>query len=707
MSLTVTPQPQPNFGDHRFSGFTVPYNAHLAPQQSWGMPPPPPSQMSRGQPHGHPRFDAPAHTAPAMTEYDPYAHQRSPQEQEHEQYQVHPDHFYGGPHTSTQQQQQQQQQAWAGSGPDGSYATVLLPAALETPPGAQFLTPTDPGFDEDLEPAAPPVSIDACSSYETPQPPPPPPPQQQQQQQQAVFDPAVMSINPSALSDLDPNRIRQVLVGIHGHVDTFLRGVEEEAKKKRKASSEPLDETQDQPHHASVDARQQPEAEVEDQFDFEDRQLSALEDHLLDRPRAMLNAKLRAKLKENARTKGKSKVMRKPKTKNKGAEVASQDDPRASDKGKEGQAQVADAGENADESRGDSEAESEEESEVIETPTKVFDSISIVEGDVPSHGWTTDYYGLTDGRKRYGTGIGWETQETEAETPVQHPLQHTAMFVCKQCCLRWKGVSLENRRLFREDNTEERKLHRVPQAAKKGDPGHTRPGCREVHWYLDHDSGKKPCVRGLCDVCVPRNAHNDMKFEDGNDGWCCPPGLAKGFIKQAYKCIMDNCPFITSSLPEMRQHLLSAQKWPHKALVLGLIDRVKKGRFLSELDLEISARLMFIFNDRDAAGKPIVSKSDCTKLDPSQICNPANKAEHAQWLDYMDPPQGRVFHESFAWDASSNCWYQGHWTIGRDENCEPAVLPLHWQVLDARWDPRWGQYFLWPLKPPPKKKRRH
>ncbi|KAM0527330.1 hypothetical protein ACHAPW_000208 [Verticillium nonalfalfae] len=678
MSLTVTPQPQANFGDHRFSGFTVPYNAHLAQQQSWGMPPPPPSQMSRGHPHGHPHFDAPApaHTAPVMTEYDPYAQQRSPQYQEHEQYHLHPDHFYGGPHTSTQQQQQQQQEPWAGPGPDGSYAPVLLPAALETPPGAQFLTPTDPGFGEDLEPAAPPAPTDACSSYETLQPPPPPPPPQQQQQQQAVFDPAVMSINPSALSDLDPNRIRQVLVGIHGHVDTFLRGVEEEANKKRKASSEPLDETQDQAQHASVDARQQPESDVEDQFDFGDRQLSALEDRLSDRPRAMLNAKLMAKLKENARTRGKSNVMRKPKNKNKAAQATSQDDLRDSDKSKEGKGQVADAGDNADEPRGDSEPESEEESEVIETPTKVFDSISIVEGDVPSHGWTTDYYGLTDARKRYGTGIGWETQETEAETPVQHPLQHTAMFVCKKCCLRWKGVSLENRKLFREDNTEERKLHRV--LPKK-----------EIR-----------------DIRAPA-AESDMKFEDGNDGWCCPPGLAKGFIKQAYKCIMDNCPFITSSLPEMRQHLLSAQKWPHKALVLSLIDRVKKGRFLSDLDLEISARLMFIFNDRDAAGKPIVSKSDCTKLDPSQICNPANKAEHAQWLDYMDPPQGRVFHESFAWDASKNCWYQGHWTIGRDENCEPAVLPLHWQLLDARWDPRWGQYFLWPLKPPPKKKRRH
>ncbi|KAM0509693.1 hypothetical protein ACHAPB_001042 [Verticillium nonalfalfae] len=688
MSLTVTPQPQANFGDHRFSGFTVPYNAHLAQQQSWGMPPPPPSQMSRGHPHGHPHFDAPApaHTAPVMTEYDPYAQQRSPQYQEHEQYHLHPDHFYGGPHTSTQQQQQQQQEPWAGPGPDGSYAPVLLPAALETPPGAQFLTPTDPGFGEDLEPAAPPAPTDACSSYETLQPPPPPPPPQQQQQQQAVFDPAVMSINPSALSDLDPNRIRQVLVGIHGHVDTFLRGVEEEANKKRKASSEPLDETQDQAQHASVDARQQPESDVEDQFDFGDRQLSALEDRLSDRPRAMLNAKLMAKLKENARTRGKSNVMRKPKNKNKAAQATSQDDLRDSDKSKEGKGQVADAGDNADEPRGDSEPESEEESEVIETPTKVFDSISIVEGDVPSHGWTTDYYGLTDARKRYGTGIGWETQETEAETPVQHPLQHTAMFVCKKCCLRWKGVSLENRKLFREDNTEERKLHRVPP-------------------LTDFDSPKLP-KKEIRDIRAPA-AESDMKFEDGNDGWCCPPGLAKGFIKQAYKCIMDNCPFITSSLPEMRQHLLSAQKWPHKALVLSLIDRVKKGRFLSDLDLEISARLMFIFNDRDAAGKPIVSKSDCTKLDPSQICNPANKAEHAQWLDYMDPPQGRVFHESFAWDASKNCWYQGHWTIGRDENCEPAVLPLHWQLLDARWDPRWGQYFLWPLKPPPKKKRRH
>ncbi|EEY15773.1 predicted protein [Verticillium alfalfae VaMs.102] len=633
MSLTVTPQPQANFGDHRFSGFTVPYNAHLAQQQSWGMPPPPPSQMSRGQPHGHPHFDAPApaHTAPVMTEYDPYAQQRSPQYQEHEQYHLHPDHFYGSPHTSTQQQQQQQQEPWVGSGPDGSYAPVLLPAALETPPGAQH-----------------------CNFAAAPPPPPPQQQQQQQQQQQAVFDSAVMSIDPSALSDLDPNRIRQVLVGIHGHVDTFLRGIEEEANKKRKASSEPLDETQDLAQHASVDARQQPEADVEDPFDSDDRHLSALEDRLSDRPRAMLNAKLMAKLKENARTRGNSNVMRKPKNKNKAAQARSQDDPRDSDKSKEGKGQVADVGDNADEPRGDSEPESEEESEVIETPTKVFDSISIVEGDVPSHGWTTDYYGLTDARKRYGTGIGWETQETEAETPVQHPLQHTAMFVCKKCCLRWKGVSLENRKLFREDNTEERKLHRVPQAAKKGDPGHTRPGCREVHWYLDHDSGKKPCVRGLCE-----------------------------------------------------QHLLSAQKWPHKALVLSLIDRVKKGRFLSDLDLEISARLMFIFNDRDAAGKPIVSKSDCTKLDPSQICNPANKAEHAQWLDYMDPPQGRVFHESFAWDASKNCWYQGHWTIGRDENCEPAVLPLHWQLLDARWDPRWGQYFLWPLKPPPKKKRRH
>ncbi|KAM0276519.1 hypothetical protein ACHAQH_006668 [Verticillium albo-atrum] len=798
MSLTVTPQPQSNFGDGSLVGFAVPYNGHLAQQQqqSWGMPPPPlppPPQRTRGQPHGQPQYEAPAYNSPVMPEHYAYAQQSPPA-----QYHVHHDHFYGAPNA-------QPQQSWGGA--HGMYAPVLMAAPLEPPPGAQFLVPMNPGL------GAPPPSLGAGPSFEAPPPPslgagpsfeasptspplllppPPTPPlqeqeqqseqqqlmqqhqsqqeQQQEQQQRHSFDPISMSFDPSALSDLDPNRIRHVLVRIHGPVDTFLQELDER-NKKRKTPMEPLGETQAEPQYDPEDEGQG-EAQAEPENDI----WSKYNNHLNDSPRAMLNAKFKAKLKDNAKlraelkgkmkaadvirgkSKGKGKIkgqstakdkinnksddVSKAKGKDKGEgkgegkgedkakgkdkvddkakdKVDDKAKDKVDDKAKDNSKDKVDdthESEKPEELEGESEGESDEESEeepekekepeeVIESPIRIMDSVSIAEGDTPSHGWTTDYCGLTDDRKLYGKGIGWETQVAEAEAPIQHPPAQTAIFVCQKCRLRWKGMSLENRKILREDNAEERKLHRVPPPVKKGDPAYTRPAFREMHWYLDHDSGKMPCVRGFCEVCVPQNPHEDMMFDDGNDGWCCPPGLAKNFMKQVFRCIMDNCPFITASLPEMRQHLLSSQKWPHKALLMGLVERVQKGRFLSELDREISSRLMHIFNDRDAAGKCMVT-SVSTKLEPHKISNPADKAEHAQWLDHIDPAESKVFHESFAWDPTQSCWYQAHWTMGRDELCEPCVKPLEWQKLAASWDPNWGQYFLWPLKPPPKKRRR-
>ncbi|KAF4881703.1 hypothetical protein CGCFRS4_v015293 [Colletotrichum fructicola] len=53
--------------------------------------------------------------------------------------------------------------------------------------------------------------------------------------------------------------------------------------------------------------------------------------------------------------------------------------------------------------------------------SKVDGSISVCDGDEIQTGWVDDYFGLSDGKRPYGRGVGWESQEADTMESPQWP----------------------------------------------------------------------------------------------------------------------------------------------------------------------------------------------------------------------------------------------------------------------------------------------
>lgn len=82
-------------------------------------------------------------------------------------------------------------------------------------------------------------------------------------------------------------------------------------------------------------------------------------------------------------------------------------------------------------------------SQDLDLPTEVYGSQSVTNGDAVQTGWTVDYYGLSRTAQGYGNGVGWRSQEAEAQADTQGGhFGWPRKFVCSLCSLRWNAVPL-------------------------------------------------------------------------------------------------------------------------------------------------------------------------------------------------------------------------------------------------------------------------
>ncbi|KAF6825790.1 hypothetical protein CPLU01_10073 [Colletotrichum plurivorum] len=318
----------------------------------------------------------------------------------------------------------------------------------------------------------------------------------------------------------------------------------------------------------------------------------------------------------------------------------------------------------------------------LDLPTEIYGSQSVTNGDVVQTGWTVDYYGLSRTAQGYGNGVGWRSQEAEALVDTQGGhYGWPRKFVCSLCSLRWNAVPLPGKVIRGDVSQKDRIDLRIPNPPDtRKDPTFSRPGCSEVrqglHYYLDHEgSGNDPCVRGLCQTCRPISLLPDSQPTTH----CCPPQVAEpGFLKEIYRCIMDNCSFLTDTRREMKAHLHSPRKNGHKAYLSALAARIEHGQPLSAVDKEVSSRLMLMFNDRDARGQKSISQPINTVLGPEDISSPAILREHTQWVSYLGLHTPELHRRDF-FDPRTNQWYYREYNLDDDfeDACENIRIVSH------------------------------
>ncbi|TDZ75188.1 hypothetical protein CTRI78_v000201 [Colletotrichum trifolii] len=302
-------------------------------------------------------------------------------------------------------------------------------------------------------------------------------------------------------------------------------------------------------------------------------------------------------------------------------------------------------------------------------PSYVCGSRSVTNGDAVQTGWSVDYYGLSRTPREHGNGIGWRSQEGEAMAGAHGSFGWPRKFVCSICSLRWNAVPLPMK-VFRGDvSQKDRNELRIPSPSNaQRDPTFSRPGCSELHYYLDHDGpGHEPCVRDLCLVCQPVA----LMLDSQPMTHCCPPPVTEpGYLKEIYRCIMDNCSFLTDTRREMKAHLHSPRKNGHKPYLTGLANRVEHGQPLGAMDKEICSRLMLMFNDRDARGQKSISQPINTVLGPEDVSSPAILREHTQWLSYLGLHTPETHRREF-FDHRTSQWYYREYNL--DDDFEDAI----------------------------------
>ncbi|EXF76804.1 hypothetical protein CFIO01_05098 [Colletotrichum fioriniae PJ7] len=281
-------------------------------------------------------------------------------------------------------------------------------------------------------------------------------------------------------------------------------------------------------------------------------------------------------------------------------------------------------------------------------PTEVDGSRSVANGDQIQTGWSIDYYGLSRSRHEYGNGIGWRCQESEAVADAQGNFGWPRNQIRQM-----PGGTLDS-------------LGRDAQST--GDP--------QLHYYLDHEGpGNEPCVRGLCQKCRPVSFLPDSQPTTH----CCPPPVAEpGYLKEIYRCIMDNCPFLTDTRREMKAHLHSPRKNGHKSYLTSLAGRIEHSQPLSAIDKEIASRLMLMFNDRDARGQKSISQPINTVLGPEDVSSPAILREHTQWMSYLGLHTPELHRRDF-WDPRTGGWYYREYNMDDDfeDACENVRIISH------------------------------
>ncbi|KAK2739181.1 hypothetical protein CKAH01_18694 [Colletotrichum kahawae] len=310
-------------------------------------------------------------------------------------------------------------------------------------------------------------------------------------------------------------------------------------------------------------------------------------------------------------------------------------------------------------------------------PLELNGSLSIINGDPIQTGWSVDYAGLSRTSRDYGNGIGWQSQEAEAVADPHQTCSWPRKFVCSLCSLRWNAVPLPAKVIRGDVSQKDRIDLRIPNPTDaKRDPTFSRPGCSEFHYYLEHEcSANEPCVRGLCQTCRPVSLLPDLQPTTH----CCPPQIAEpGYLKEIYRCIMDNCAFLTDTRREMKAHLYSPRKNGHKAYLTGLANRIETGQMLSAIDKEISSRLMLMFNDRDARGQKSISQPINTVLGPEDISSPAVLREHSQWMSYLGLHTPEIHRRDF-FDPRTHQWYYREYNLDDDfeDACENTRVISH------------------------------
>ncbi|KAK2062981.1 hypothetical protein LY76DRAFT_642855 [Colletotrichum caudatum] len=343
-------------------------------------------------------------------------------------------------------------------------------------------------------------------------------------------------------------------------------------------------------------------------------------------------------------------------------------------------------------------------------PTEMDGSRSVTSGDQIETGWSLDYYGLSRTPREHGNGIGWRCQESEAVADAQGNFGWPRKYVCSMCSLHWKAMPLPAKVIRGDVSQRDRIDLRIPNPLDaRRDPAFSRPGCSELHYYLDHEGpGNEPCVRGLCQTCRPVSFVPDSQPTTH----CCPPPVVEpGYLKEIYRCIMDNCPFLTDTRREMKVHTLtsdhqstliltelsiqahlhSPRKNGHKSYLTGLASRIENGQPLSAIDQEICSRLMLMFNDRDARGQKSISQPINTVLGPEDVSSPAILREHTQWMSYLGLHTPEMHRRDF-FDPRTNQWYYREYNLDDDfENaCENIRI-----ISYATGRPVKASDFLW------------
>ncbi|KAH0422389.1 hypothetical protein CcaCcLH18_12848 [Colletotrichum camelliae] len=132
--------------------------------------------------------------------------------------------------------------------------------------------------------------------------------------------------------------------------------------------------------------------------------------------------------------------------------------------------------------------------------TKVDGSIPVCGGDEVQTGWVDDYFGLSDGERPYGRGVGWLSQEADMMESPQWPRQ----FVCSWCSERWNVAHWPQSRKLKGTCTI------GLDAASSGAPlGFTHP-LPTMQYYPDHDHpAAEPCVHGPCSGLAERIKKHD------------------------------------------------------------------------------------------------------------------------------------------------------------------------------------------------------
>ncbi|KAI3530405.1 hypothetical protein CABS03_15138 [Colletotrichum abscissum] len=255
----------------------------------------------------------------------------------------------------------------------------------------------------------------------------------------------------------------------------------------------------------------------------------------------------------------------------------------------------------------------------IGLPPVIDGSVSVAGGDSIKKGWSVDFYGSSDIRVRYGHGVGWKDQEDEFMTEGW-----PRKYVCCVCSLKWKATPIPGTLFLEQDRKSSRLqgIQPVPLDTQK-DPGFTRPQASEP------------------------SSH------------CCPPSETdKSRPKGIYRCIMDNCRFLTDKRRDLKTHLTSSSIQSHRTFLDHLYDQIIRRETLSAAEREISYRLMVLFNDLDARMQRSISEPASTVLLPDHISSPAVPREHIGWISYLGLRASETYRAYFFDDISGQHYFR-------------------------------------------------